>query len=111
MIRLFASFLVALALFFSPMAMEMGGGMAMGHSTMAQMDGGCTGMDHSSPDEQKSDMKMACAIACAALPGSPACLAEQTSSPKPANVALAAQVLTGIWPEGETPPPRIAPEI
>ena len=110
MIRLFASLLVALALFFSPMAMEMGGGMAMAHSPMAKMDG-CAGMDHSAPDNEKPDLKMNCAMACAAIPGSPADIGAHPASLKPADVALAPQVLTGIWPERETPPPRVAPEI
>ena len=111
MIRLFASFLVALSLFFSPMAMEMAGGMAMAHSTMAQMDEGCAGMHHSSPDDQKSDMKTSCAITCAAIPGIPSTIVEQSRPLKAKTVMVAAQVLTGMWPEGETPPPRIAPEI
>ena len=111
MIRLFAFFLVALSLLFSPIAMDMGGGMAMAHSATAEMDGGCVGMNHSSPDNQKSDMKMNCALACAAIPGTPSSLDEQASPLKAKTVMVAAQVLTGIWPEGETPPPRIAPEI
>ncbi|TFI58450.1 hypothetical protein E2493_09975 [Sphingomonas parva] len=111
MIRLLASFLAALALFFSPLAMEIGGGAAMAHTTMAQMDGGCASTHHSSPDDQKSDVQMSCAIACAAIPAAPAGLAVQTTAPRTVNASLPAQVLSGIWPEGETPPPRIAPEI
>jgi hypothetical protein len=111
MLRFLASFLVALALFFSPLAMEVGGSAAIAHTATAQMNGGCAGMQHSLPDNQKSDTKASCAIACAALPGTPARVCEQAVPPKGERVIAAAQVLTGIWPEGETPPPRIAPEI
>ena len=106
MLRFFASILVALALFFSPLAMEMGGGMAMANTTMAEMNGSCAGMHHPSSDDEKSDVKMSCALACAAIPGTPAPVADQAVPPKSDAVIVADPVLTGIWPEGETPPPR-----
>ena len=91
--------------------METGGGMAMAHAPVVQMDGSCAGMQHSSPDEKKSDLQVSCAIACAALPGTSADFGHQTLAPRSADVVLPEQVLAGIWPEGETPPPRIASEI
>ena len=111
MIRLFASLLVALGLFFSPMAMEMGGGTAMARTSMAETEGSCAGMDHPSRDDQSSDVPMSCFSACAAIPGAPAELGEQAAALAAARIVLPAQRLTGIWPEGETPPPRIASEI
>ena len=109
--RLIASLLLALALFLSPLAMGTSGGAVMAHPAMSQIDEGCAGSHHTSPDDQKSDMKTNCAIACAALPGSPARLREQAPAPKGETIRGAAQSLTGIWPEGETPPPRNPPEI
>lgn len=111
MIRLLATLLVAFSLFLSPMAMEADGGMAMAHATQADMGGGCAGMDHSTPDDQDSDFGISCASACAAIPGSPAEIGDQALRVGGASLARPAQVLTGIWPERETPPPRIAPEI
>ena len=111
MIRFLASFLVALAMFLSPLAMASGGGMAVAHTTKSQVDEGCARTHHSSSDEQKSDMKTSCAIACAAITGTPSSVHEQIDQPNEQTVIAAAHVLTGIWPEGETPPPRIDPEI
>jgi len=110
MIRLLASFLVALALFLSPMVMEMGGGMAMAETRLTETDGGCAG-HHAPADDRTSDMKMSCAIACAAIPGTPATVKAQVVPAKGATLIGAAHMLTGIWPEGETPPPRSASEI
>lgn len=72
MTRLLASLTVAFAMFFSPLAMEKGGAMAMARATVGATDGGCAGMQHPASEEQKSDLKMNCAAACAALPGAPA---------------------------------------
>lgn len=109
MSRLIASFLVALAMFLSPLAMV--GGMAMAHSPTLQTDDGCAGSHHRSTDGEKSDMKMSCAIACAALPGIASPAREQPLAIKGKTVMVPAQVLLGIWPESETPPPRAASEI
>ena len=111
MSRLIASILVALAMFLSPLAMGTGGAMAMAHPGMSQVDDGCAATHPASSDDQKPDMKMSCAIACAALPATHPPVGEQTVPQEAKAVMAAAQVLIGIWPEGETPPPRLAPEI
>ncbi|WP_158298932.1 hypothetical protein [Sphingomonas psychrotolerans] len=112
MTRLLASFLVAFAMFFSPLAMEMGVGMAMAQTTASISDGGCAGMHDPAPEhEQKSGLKMNCAAACAAIPGTPATVRARFIHPKSRAAMVPTQALSGIRPEGETPPPRIASEI
>jgi len=113
MLRLLSCLAAALALFFSPIAMSGGGGMAMAHGApaqAAQMDGHCGG-GHDAPGETRPDAKIGCASACAALEptGAPAA-ADFTPAPQPLAQA-AHQVLIGVHPEGETPPPRMTPEI
>ncbi len=107
MIRLLASMLAALALFLSPMVMANGAAVAQ---SSAQMGDDCAAMHHSSPDNQKSDVKMSCA-ACVAIPAAPAGVGAQTIAPAPSNGVLPTQMLAGIRPESETPPPRFASEI
>jgi hypothetical protein len=112
MTRLLASIFLAFAMFFSPLAMEMGVGMAAAQTTVGTSDGGCAGMHDSAPEqEQKSGLKMNCAAACAAIPGTPATVRARFTHPKSRTAMAPAQVLSGIRPEGETPPPRIASEI
>ncbi len=111
MLRLFASLLVALAMFSSPLSMEMGVGTAMAQSTAAMSDGGCPGMHDPAPVEQKADLKMSCAAACAAIPVTPATVRARFVRPEARAAMAPAQVLVGIGAERETPPPRIASEI
>lgn len=111
MTRLLASLTVAFAMFFSPLAMEKGGAMAMARATVGATDGGCAGMQHPASEEQKSDLKMNCAAACAALPGAPATMRARIIQPSSRTAIAPSQVLSGFLGEGETPPPRIASEI
>ncbi len=109
MLRPFFLLLVALALLASPAIMSSGDGMASAHSAMSQageMQGHCPG-DSGGP----GDREMSCVSACAALPATESRVVEPT---RPANgqfAPVAHQVFVGVQPEGETPPPRIAPEI
>jgi hypothetical protein len=113
MIRLLSCLFVALALFASPLMMANGAGMAMSH---APADAGlgaaghCAG-DEAPADQQEAPTELSCASTCAAfLPHVPVAADE-------VPVALAVlklprdHSLPGIHPEGETPPPRITPEI
>lgn len=108
--RFLASLLMAFALLFSPLAMKTGGSTAMAHTTMASMNEGCAGMHHSSADDQKSDMKLSCAMACAAVLTAPAALDAQAPAGT-TSIVSPAKGHSGTWPEGETPPPRITSEI
>ena len=113
MIRFLSSLFVALALFTSPLAMASGAGMAMSHPMTTAAPGAaghCMGGAPSS-DQGDSPMELSCASTCPAfLPDggeasdeAPAALAVLTLSHNP--------LLVGIHPEGETPPPRMTPEI
>ena len=109
MIRLFASFILALALLASPLAMT--GGVAKAHAPMAGMSADCADMDHSRSDSGSADRDMSCAIACAAIPCSPMRLDERAVPVAEAAPFGLSQLLPGIAPEAETPPPRTASEI
>ncbi len=113
MLRLLSSLIVALALFFSPLAMANGSGMAASHSAaavQAEASGPC--VDHDVPSgHEKSSTDMSCASACAAVPGLSAIVADEVVMSSPEVIMAGHQVLIGIHPEGETPPPRISPEI
>lgn len=113
MIRLLSSLFVALALFASPLMMADGASMAMSHASAdsaPQEAGHCSG-DETPSDQQDAPVEMGCATACAAF------LSDHHVAVDEAPVALAVLALTrdhalpGIHPEGETPPPRITPEI
>jgi hypothetical protein len=113
MVRLLSSLFVALALFFSPLSMASGSGMAMSHpmtSAAPETEGHCAGGE-SSTDESKAPAKLSCASACAAfLPATP--VASDEAPAGPAVLTLSGpKLLIGIHPKGETPPPRITPEI
>ena len=105
--RLIASLFVALAMFVSPLAMASASGMSMAHATVsARPDGHCAGGE--TPDHDGSAPgKASCASSCAA------CLSiGPVSSDKAPTAAVAIamagpQLLSGIHPERETPPPRI----
>lgn len=107
--RLFVSLLLAFAMFFSPLTM-VGSAMAMAPITVGASDGGCAGMQHPAPEEQRSDPKMDCAAACAAIPGTPATASARIIRPKSRTAMVPSQVISGFCSEGETPPPRIASE-
>ena len=113
MVRLFSLMVAAMALFFSPIAMMSGSGLAMAHapvaSTSSSVDGHC---DDSGQDEhgQSSGMEAGCATACAAMPASEPSASTGRAPPVQLSVATL-QLRLGIFPEGDTPPPRITPEI
>lgn len=110
MARLLSTLLIAFAMFCAPLAMHMNGS-AMANPTAAEMGAGCEGMAHPAPDGQKSDTEANCAVACAALPGLPAVMPTEALVTKVALFTGTTQPLTGVWPEAETPPPRLAPAI
>ncbi len=113
MIRLLSSLFVALALFASPLMMANGAGMAMSHApteTSSALAEHCRD-DQAPSNQHHAPKKMSCATGCAAfLPDEPI-----EVDAAPVTLALLTvpqeQSLAGIHPEGETPPPRIAPEI
>ena len=113
MVRLLSSLFVALALFLSPLSMAGGSGMAMSHpvtSAAPDMEDHCAGSE-SSTDEGKAPAKLSCASACAAfLPASPIA-SNEAPAERVALTLPGPQLLIGIHPEGETPPPRLSPEI
>ena len=115
MIRLFSSLLVAIALLLSPLTMANGAAMAMPGAAVAAVaesvaDGHCAGKD-APADEEKAPAKASCASACAAVPAaSPVFLEDAAVAPEAIGLR-GPQVLSGIHPEGETPPPRIIREI
>lgn len=112
MLRLLASLSVALALFFSPLAMS-SGEPAMAHATsvaMADASGHCSGDNHKS-DTGKAGVMMDCLSSCSAVQPAAAAVAEPSETPR-MEVAIASYpTLIGLRPEGETPPPRITPEV
>ena len=110
MTRALSTLLIAFAMLCAPLAMHMGGS-AMASPVAAEMGGGCEGMTHHAPDEQKSDTKASCAIACAAIPGLPAAMTPRGFVTESDPFMAAPHQLTSIWPEAETPPPQTAPAI
>lgn len=113
MFRFVASFLILLSLFSAALAMSGSGARAMAHAANGQsadMAGHCDGAGQPS-DNQKAEMKLACASACAVLcPVPVAVRAPQPAAVMAAPIALQ-RMLAGIRPESETPPPRATPEI
>jgi hypothetical protein len=110
MSRLLSTLLLAFALLLSPLAMIGGAHAAMPHTTSSALH--CA--DEGEAPQQGQDapeMNVGCAMSCAAIPAAePAASAE--AHPEPAQLgAIPDQLLSGVHPEGETPPPRIAPEI
>lgn len=111
--RLLPSLLLVLALLLSPLAMIGGAGAA--HAAMPQAAsavGHCAEQGPAPQHEKRAPgMEMGCAIACAAVPAAEAFTAERLPHDAMAPALLGDQLLSGIHPEGETPPPRIHPEI
>lgn len=111
MFRFAASIFVAMALFCSPMMMEISGAAMAQSAPAATMADNCAAMDHGAPDEQKRDAKMSCAVACAALPAFPTAVSSTLALPRAPNTAGSARLLIGIVGKAQTPPPRTAPTI
>lgn len=110
MLRVLSSLLVAMALFLSPLAMAGGAGMAMPHAAVTAAGDHCAGTEAPS-DENDPAMEVSCASSCAAYPPLSPLPAEKPAALR-AKLAIAKpQLLAGIHPEDETPPPRMTPEI
>jgi hypothetical protein len=62
-------------------------------------------------EKRAPGMEVGCAIACAAVPATQPFSAERLPHAAMLPALLGDQLLSGIHPEGETPPPRIRPEI
>lgn len=113
MLRLFACLAAALALFFSPVAMSGGFGVAAAHSPsgLASMPADhCTGEEAPS-DDQQPDMTGSCVSSCAAFAPDGLLVTPEAHAGRSPLAMSRHQLLVGIHPEGETPPPRITPEI
>lgn len=110
MIRVLTTLLIAFAMLCAPLAMH-SGGSAMANPAAAETAGGCEGMTHRAPDEQKSDAKASCAVACAAIPGLPAAMTPTGFLAQSDPFMAPPHQLTSLCPEAETPPPRTIPAI
>ena len=115
MFRLLSSFLMVLALLVAPLSM-LGGGQAMAHAAPTDtgaMASHCSdnGTHQSAPDKQSPAMSVSCAIACATMVGDAPRMADAAPVVLQRPVSSASAPLLGITPEGESPPPRIHPEI
>ena len=113
MLRALAHLALALALLLSPLAMKIGGGMAIAHAPVASADGDCAAMRHASPDDddRSADAKMSCALSCAAIAAFSSAIGERAAPAGTEAVRAALPALSGIQPERETPPPRAIPRI
>lgn len=113
MFRFLASLLVAFGLMFALVAMTHGQAMATPHSSapaMVKNDDGAG--EHSPSSSHRSGMDISCAITCAAaVPAAEPMVTDRIAPPKAELAPAGFQELVGIQPEGETPPPRITPEI
>ena len=109
--RFLAFVLLAIALVVSPLSM-LGGGPAMAHAPAAASTSHCD-ESHKAPasDKEKPGMERGCAVACVALAPLNSCVLEAAAAISAQPAARAHHLLAGIGPEGETPPPRITPEI
>lgn len=111
MLRLLCSLLVVMAMFFSPLMMTSGAGMAMPHAAAAVTAADhCAGKDVPAEDD-KAPVTANCASACAAFPAVAAVPSEHPLVPAEAAEDPGPQLLAGVQPEGETPPPRVPSEI
>lgn len=113
MSRLLSSLLMALALIVSPLGMIGGAGAA--HAAMPQAASAAAHCGEEGPAQQHEKrapgMEVGCAIACAAVPATGPFSAERLPHASMPPALPGDQLLSGIHPEGETPPPRIRPEI
>lgn len=112
MLRFLSSLLVAVALLLSPLAMASGAGMAMPQAAAATnaADEHCAG-GQVPADDDRCLMKVGCASSCAAYPPFTPLPQEKPSTVRAKPGFARSQPLAGIHPEGETPPPRMTPEI
>lgn len=109
--RLLSSLLLAFALLLSPLAMIGGAGPA--HAAAPQSAAGHCAETAPAPQREMpaSGMEVGCAVACAAVPATaPFAAVRLQHDPLPPTLPVD-QLPSGIHPEGETPPPRIRPEI
>ena len=111
--RLLSSLLLAFALLLSPLAMIGGVGPAHAAAPQAAPAAGHCAEKTPATEHEKSapGMEMGCAVACAAVPATEPFSAERLPHDVLPPALLGDQLLSGIHPEGETPPPRIRPEI
>ena len=106
MFRLVSALLVALAMFFSPVLMASGAGMAhAGAAVQSSGDEHCGG-GKAPEHKQKPDTKMSCASACAGFASVAIAMADPAVQPKRLARAAEPSELSGIAPEHEPPPPR-----
>ena len=110
MIRLFTCLLAALGLFFSPIVMAGGGGMAAAHSTAATAmpDAHCGG-EEAPADDRQPDFEASCMSSCAAFTPDHGRLIEEVTVARMPIALPRPELPLGIHPEGETPPPRNTP--
>ena len=111
--KLFSSLLLAFALLLSPLAMIGGAGSAHAAMPQAASAGGHCAEEGPAPEHEKRSpaMEVGCAMACAAVPAKEPLTVERLPHGAMAPALPSDQLLSGIHPEGETPPPRIRPEI
>ena len=110
--RLLSSLLLALALLAAPLAMI--GGAAPAHATTQPASAAmhCAEEGPALRHEKRvPGMDAGCAIACAAVPATEPFTAERLPHAAMPLALHGNQLLSGIHPEGETPPPRIRPEV
>ena len=111
--RLLSSLFLALAVLLSPLAMI--GGAGSSHAAMPQAASPALHCAEETPapqhEKRAPGMEAGCAIACAAVPAAQPFTPERLPHDAMAPALLGDQLLSGIHPEGETPPPRIRPEI
>ncbi len=109
--RLLSSLFLVFALLLSPLAMIGGSGPAHAAAPQAAASHCAEMASPTEPEKGAPGMEMGCAIACAAVPATEPFSAERLPHDALPPALLGDQLLSGIHPEGETPPPRIRPEI
>jgi len=110
--RFLSSLLLAIALLLAPLAMIGGAGSAHAARPQAASAAHCAEEAPVQKHEKRAPgMEVGCAIACAAVPATQPFSAERLPHAAMLPALLGDQLLSGIHPEGETPPPRIRPEI
>jgi len=120
--RLLSALLIALAMFCAPLAMGVGGSamarpatattMTVANATTVMaMESNCPGMNHAMSSDRTPTIGDGCAIGCAAVLALPTAIAGEVLLARPLLFATRAAALSGIWPEADSPPPRLAPAI
>jgi hypothetical protein len=113
MVRILFSLFVGLAMFLSPLAMANGAALAAspsGTAAVSDTADHCSGTGTTS-DHDKAPKEMNCSSACAASLPDAFVAASVVPSGKAVPSIRRAQLLVSVHPEGETPPPRVTPEI